>query len=400
LAPAGRLTDELLEQRLFSRAGTKPPYRHRPAPDWAAVARELKRQGVNLMILWEEYRASHPADGYAYSRFCDLFREFERRLSPSMRQNHVAGDKVFVDYSGKKISIVNPVTGEIHEAELFVAVLGASSYTYAEATWTQTLPDWISSHVRMFEFFGGVTSLIVPDSLKSGVNKSSFYEPDINRSYLMMAEHYGVAILPARPRRPKDKAKVEAGVRFAQNHTLGRMRNQTFFSLEEANTAASRQRRLKLQTDLGKALMWSRGFGTEESKAAFVRARELAAAIDNETERFTIYFGLWVGNVARGELGLARETAETFLREAERGARTTECGVGHRLLGATCLWRGDFIEAQVKEVDSNQNVPGEMGNIEAFSPNVHDKDSELGLRAFKWRNSRASRVIDQERSDD
>jgi transposase len=230
------LTDELLEQRLFSRAGTKPPYRHRPAPDWAAVARELKRQGVNLMILWEEYRAAHP-DGYAYSRFCDLFGEFERRLSPSMRQNHVAGDKVFVDYSGKKISIVNPVTGEIHEAELFVAVLGACSYTYAEATWTQTLPDWIGSHVRMFEFFGGVTSLIVPDNLKSGVNKPSFYDPDINRTYLMMAEHYGVAILPARPRRPKDKAKVEAGVRFAQSYILGRMRNQTFFSLEEANNA-------------------------------------------------------------------------------------------------------------------------------------------------------------------
>lgn len=230
------LSDEMLEQRLFGRAGTKSSLRHRFEPDWAALARELRRPGVNLTVLWEEYRAVHP-DGYGYSRFCDLFREFERRLSPVMRQNHVAGDKVFVDYSGKKINIVNSATGEIREAEIFVAVLGASSYTYAEATWSQTLPDWIGSHVRLFKFYEGVPRLIVPDNLKSGVNKASFYDPEINRSYGMMAAHYGVGILPARPRRPRDKAKVEAGVRFAQTYILGRMRHQTFFSLNEANTA-------------------------------------------------------------------------------------------------------------------------------------------------------------------
>ena len=228
------LTDAVLEQRLFARPGMMAGLRRRSEPDWGMLARELKRPGVNLMVLWEEYRQVQP-DGYGYSRFCDLFREFERRLSPVMRQEHVAGDKVFVDYSGKRIDIVDPSTGIVIEAELFVGVLGASSYTYAEATFTQTLPDWIGSHVQMFRFFGGVPRLTVPDNLKSAVNKASFYDPEINRSYGMMAAHYGVGVLPARPRKPRDKAKVEAGVRFAQTYILGRLRHQTFFSLAECN---------------------------------------------------------------------------------------------------------------------------------------------------------------------
>ncbi|MGC0392466.1 MULTISPECIES: IS21 family transposase [Bradyrhizobium] len=233
---AGDLTDAVLEQRLFAHAGVRRGFRRRREPDWASLACELKRPGVNLMVLWEEYRAVHP-EGYGYSRFCDLFREFDRRLSPTMRQDHPAGDKVFVDYSGKKIMIVDRETGVVRDAEIFVAVLGASNYTYAEATWTQTLPDWIEAHVRMFRFFGGVPRLVVPDNLKSGVHRASFYDPEINRSYGMMASHYGVGVLPARPRKPRDKAKVEAGVRFAQTYILGRLRRQTFFSLAEANAA-------------------------------------------------------------------------------------------------------------------------------------------------------------------
>ncbi len=232
----GELTDAALQERLFSRAGVKQGIRRRPEADWAALVCELKRPGVNLQLLWEEYRGQYP-DGYGYSRFCDLFREFEKRLSPVMRQDHVAGDKVFVDYSGKKISIIERDTGVVHEAEIFVAVLGASSFTYAEATWTQGLSDWIGAHVRMFRFFGGVPRLVVPDNLKSGVHKASFYDPEINRSYAMMASHYGIGILPARARKPRDKAKVESGVRFAQTYILGRLRRQTFFSLAEANQA-------------------------------------------------------------------------------------------------------------------------------------------------------------------
>jgi transposase len=166
----------------------------------------MKRSGVNLTILWEEYREAQP-DGYGYSRFCDLYREFERRLSPVMRQHHLAGDKVFVDYSGKKVPIIDPITGVAREAEIFVGMLGASNYTYAEATWTQTLPDWIGAHGRMFRFFGGVPRLVVPDNLKSGVHKASFYDPEINRSYGMMAAHYEIGVLPARPRRPKTRQR-------------------------------------------------------------------------------------------------------------------------------------------------------------------------------------------------
>lgn len=230
-------TDDVLEQRLFARAGVEPGRRRRAEPDWAALAREFKRPGVNLTVLWEEYRESHP-DGYDNSRFCDLYREFERRLSPVMRQHHVSGDKVFVDYSGKKIAIVDPTTGEVRDGESFVAVLGASDYTYAEATLTQALPDWIEAHVRMLRFVSGVPRLVVPDNLKSGVHKASFYDPEINRSYAMMAAHYGVGILPARPYRSRDKAKVEAGVKFAKTlHSGGRLRHQTFFSLADANRA-------------------------------------------------------------------------------------------------------------------------------------------------------------------
>jgi len=230
------LSDEVLEERLFARAGSKPGQRRRAEPDWAALAREMKRPGVNLMVLWEEHRESHH-DGYGYSRFCELYRDFEHRLAPTMRQHHVAGDKLFVDYSGKKIDIVDPLTGEVRTAEIFVAVLGASNYTYAEASWTQGLSDWIGAHVRLFRFCGGLPRLVVPDNLKSAVNKASFYDPEVNRTYGAMAAHYGVGILPARPHKPRDKAKVEAGVRFAQSYVLGRLRHLTFFSLAECNAA-------------------------------------------------------------------------------------------------------------------------------------------------------------------
>jgi transposase len=233
---ADGVTDDVLELRLFGRAGVETGQRRRIEPDWAALARELKRPGVTMTILWEEYREIN-REGYGYSRFCDLLRGFERRLTPVMRQHHVAGEKAFVDYSGKRIGIVDPTTGEIREAEIFVGVLGASNLTYAEATWTQQLPDWTGAHVRMFRFFGGVPKLLVPDNLKSGVVKASFYDPEINRTYGAMAAHYSVAILPARPYKPRDKAKVEAGVRFAQTYILGRLRALTFFALAECNQA-------------------------------------------------------------------------------------------------------------------------------------------------------------------
>jgi len=206
-------------------------------PDWSEIHTEMQRKGVTLSLLWDEYKQPHPEDGYQYSRFCDLYREWCGKLDLSMRQVHRAGEKLFVDYSGQTAPVVDPSTGEVREAEIFVAVLGASNYTYAEATWSQSLPDWISSHVRAFSFIGGVSEIVVPDNLKSGIDKPCRYEPDVNATYHELAVHYGAAVIPARVRKPKDKAKVEVGVQIAERWILARLRNRTFFSLEELNNA-------------------------------------------------------------------------------------------------------------------------------------------------------------------
>lgn len=234
------VSDEDLEGRLFARpiGGIGSGARKRPEPDWGHLVGELRRPAVTMVILWGEYRQAFP-EGYGYSRFCELLRAYQQRLSPVMRQHHVAGDKLFVDYSGKRLGINDPLTGEICMAEIFVGVLGASNYTYAEVTWSQTLPDWIGSHIRMFAHIGGVPRLLVPDNLKSAITKASFYDPEINRSYGRMTAHYDVGVLPARPKKPRDKAAVEAGVRFAQGYIIGRLRNQIFFSLDEANVAVA-----------------------------------------------------------------------------------------------------------------------------------------------------------------
>jgi transposase len=200
------ISDAELERRLFTPAGFHEGST-KQLPDWTKVHEELKRRGVTLMILWEEHRAEY-VDGHGYSRFCELYGEWRRRLSPTMRQTHVAGDKLFVDWAGDTVPIIDPMTGEVHEAHLFVAALGASSYTYAEARWSETLRDWIAAHVNALDFFGGVPKAAVPDNLKAGITKPSRYEPGVNRTYQDLADHYGFVVLPARPYRPRDKASV------------------------------------------------------------------------------------------------------------------------------------------------------------------------------------------------
>lgn len=232
---ADALDDATLEQRLFPPLPS-PKQRQFAEPDWASLHQELKRPGVTLALLWDEYRGQHP-DGYAYSAFCHHYRHWAGRLSPVMRQRHVAGERMFVDYSGTTMSVIDPATGEVRSAELFIAVMGASNMTYAEASWSQTLPDWIGAHTRAFAFFAGVPALVVSDNLKSGVIRACFYEPEINRSYAGMAAHYGTAILPARPYKPRDKAKVEGAVLLVQRWIVARLRNRQFFSLEELNAA-------------------------------------------------------------------------------------------------------------------------------------------------------------------
>jgi transposase len=231
------ITDSDLEAKIYKSAGKKQGHRRIIEPDWASLHREMKRKHVTLSILWDEYIADHP-EGYRYSRFCELYRSWEGKISVTMRQAHLGGDKLFVDYAGDTASVViDRLTGEIRKAQIFVAVLGASSFTYAEATWTQSLADWIGAHARAFEAIGGVTRLLVPDNTKTAIIKACLYEPQVNRTYTEMAAHYGTGVLPARPRRPRDKAKVEVGVLIMERWILGRLRNRRFHSLGELNEA-------------------------------------------------------------------------------------------------------------------------------------------------------------------
>ncbi len=204
--------------------------------NYASIHQELRRKSMTLQLLWEEY-VQEEKKPLSYSQFCLLYRQWRTTQPQSMRQNHKAGDKAFVDYAGQTINIIDPDSGEIRAAQIFVGVLGASNYTYAEATWSQKISDWLLSHRRMFEFFGGVPALVVPDNLKSGVQKACRYEPDINPTYADFIEYYGTAVLPARPRKPKDKPKVENAVLVVERWILARLRHHTFVGLEELNAA-------------------------------------------------------------------------------------------------------------------------------------------------------------------
>ena len=228
------LDDGELQKRLF--VFHEDQRRGRPLPDWSYIHTELRRKHVTLMLLWQEYKAEHP-DGYQYSQFCDLYRRWAGKLSVWMRQEHRGGEKLFVDYSGDGIPWTDLKTGQRHQAQLFVAVLGASSLTYAEVTHTQKLRDWISAQVHALEYFEGVPAAIVPDQTRTAVKEICRYDPATNPSYAEFARHYGTCIFPARPRKPRDKAKVEAGVLVAQRWIIAALRDRLFHSLDEINEA-------------------------------------------------------------------------------------------------------------------------------------------------------------------
>lgn len=195
-------------EALFGKAPPAPKRNRLPEPDYAQIEAELARhKHLTLQLLWEDYRAQHP-EGYRCSRFCELYQRWRKQRLVVMRHEHRAGEKLFVDYAGATVAVTDPETGEARPAQIFVAVLGLSNYTFAEATWTQGLPDWIGSHTRALAYFGGVPEIVVPDKLKAGIAKSCRYEPGVNVAYEEMAQHYGVAVVPARPRKPRDKAKV------------------------------------------------------------------------------------------------------------------------------------------------------------------------------------------------
>ena len=259
------MNDDGLELLLFPAPTAASQSDRRPVPDWIYVEKELRRRSVTRLLLWEEYRAANP-DGFGYTWFCTTFEAWKKRARPMMRQTHMGGEKVFVDFAGDTIDIIDPITGEAHAMKLFVAAMGASNYTYAEACPSESLPDWIGMHTNLFRFLGGVPKFVVCDNLKAAVTNPDRYDPGLNRTYAEMASHYGTAILAARPRRPKDKAKVEVAVQIAQRWVLARLRNQRFFSLAELNAAIG-----MLVVELNARQM--RGFGASRA--------ELFAEIDS-----------------------------------------------------------------------------------------------------------------------
>lgn len=210
----------------------------RPLPDWNRIWKEMQRKGTTLMLLWLQYKEEHP-DGFQYSQFCELYKRWMSHKRVTMRQRHTAGEKTFIDYSGPTLPVIDPSTGEVRNAQVFVASAGAGGLIYAEATFSQQLPDWIASHVRMFEYFGGVTEILIPDNLKSGVKKPCWYEADITKTYRDMASHYGTVVIPARVRKPRDKSLVENAVLQVERWIIAKLRDRRFFSLGELNAAIS-----------------------------------------------------------------------------------------------------------------------------------------------------------------
>jgi transposase len=309
------MTDAALESGLYPRPATTAKDR-RPPPDWPAIHRELRRAGVTLQLLWEEHRAAHPA-GYGYSRFCELYRAWEGRLSPTMRQTHVAGERLFVDYAGTTMEVIDGTTGGVITAQLFVAALGASNYTYAEATRTQGLGDWIGSHTRAFDFFGGVPAMVVSDNLKSGVTKACFYEPAVNRTYAEMAAHYDTAVVPARPYKPRDKAKVEVAVQVATRWIVARLRHRRFFSLAELNEAIA-----ELVTALNNRV--TRHLGASRREAV----RGVGAIGPQEAAGRALRLRRMEGMPSRARLS-RRGRAALLLRPAHAAARD-DVGAHHR----------------------------------------------------------------------
>ena len=230
-----QMDDDTLARQFYPRADTRVSTEF-AMPDWCSVHLELKHKIVTKHLLWEEYTQQYPNRCYSYPQYCHHYLVWKGKQRRSMRQVHKAGETLFVDYAGQTVPIVNGNTGEVRRAQIFVAVMGASNYTFAEATYSQSLPDWLGSHARAFSFLGGVPHMVVPDNLKSGVTKACRYDPDVNPAYQQLAAHYGVAIMPARPYKPKDKAKAEVGVQIIERWILARLRHHTFFSLAELNT--------------------------------------------------------------------------------------------------------------------------------------------------------------------
>ena len=334
------LTDTALEAELYGVAATRGGQRDRPEPDWAAVNRELKRKHVTLQVLWDEYIELQPG-GYRYSRYCDLYRAWEGRLPVTMRQTHLGGDRLFVDYAGDTVPVVvDRLTGEIREAHLFVAVMGASSLSFAWPTWTETLPDWTDSHVRAFEFFGGAARLLIPDNAKVAVIKACLYDPQVNRTYSELAAHYGTAVLAARPYRPRDKAKVEACVGIVERWLFGRLRNRIWYGMDELRVAVA-ETMATLNDRIMRRFGRSRRALFEEIDRPLLKTlpaepyvlaewRRCKVGIDYHVEAAKHFYSVPYRHArARVEVRLTARTIEIFLKGERIASHMRGSGNGH-----------------------------------------------------------------------
>jgi len=333
------LDEAALEARLYPPRSVATSFAE---PDYPRIHQELKRKGVTLQLLWSEYMAIHGERARRYTQFCHHYRQWRERQKRSMRQIHRAGEKLFIDYCGPTVPIVDPGTGEWRQAQVFVAVLGASSYTYVEATWTQTLPDWIASHQRAFAFFGGTVDLLVPDNLRSGVSTPCRYDPEPNTTYAELARHYGCAILPARPYKPKDKSKAEIGVQVVERWILARLRHHTFFSLGELN-ATIRELLVELNERPFQKLPGSRKSTFEsldrpalrplpDAPYEYAEWKQAKPGIDYHVEVDKRYYSVphrWVGHVL--DLRASATTVEVF----HKGQRVAAHARSHKDLFTT-----------------------------------------------------------------
>ena len=348
------IDDAELERRLFPiPCETGPP---RAVIDWCKVHAEMKRRSVTLVLLWEEYRAEH-ADGYGYSRFCDLYGEWRKTVTTTMRQTHPAGAKLFVDYAGDTVPVFDQITNEERPAHIFIAALGASNYTYAEARWSEGLADWIAAHVNTFTTIGGVTKAVVCDNLRAGVTKPSRYEPGINRSYQDLAEHYGFAVLPARVRKPRDKAKVEVAVQIVQRFVLARLRNRRFFSLVELNTAIR-----ECVNDLNAKVM--RKIGKSRAELLETLDRPALDALPSEPYRYAEWKKCVVAPDYHIEVDKHYYSVPSRLIRATVEARITDTMV-------EILFKGSRIASHARS-----NVPHRHTTITEHMPSAHRRYAE------------------------
>ncbi len=297
-AEISRMSDEQL--RLVFQC-KKQGQKSRPQPNWEEIHRELKKKGVTLQLLWQEYKQAHP-DGWQSTQFCEHYNRWRGKLDVSMRQSHKAGERMFVDYAGMTVPVTERRSGLVWEAQIFVAALGASNYTYAEATRDQKLPDWIASHIRAFEFFEGVPQITVPDNPKVGVLSPCRYEPDLNPTYHDMSVHYGTAIIPARVRKPQDKAKVETAVQIVERWILAPLRGRTFFSLPEVNQAIwellAQMNKRPFQKLSGSRLSWFKTIDSPallplpQTRYSFAEWKCAKVNIDYHIELFRHYYSV------------------------------------------------------------------------------------------------------------